>query len=498
MAERRLPISPILSDPPEGIQLEILPKERFSRFVQKRYRGIGNRTFERRMRKLARMRRIPPLLRYQSRPYYSPLQIVTFHQGDIFTEERAAEFNRLLALIHEVQNVYIPEIRSNGRIALWIESRDLVNRTHTYPVSAIREWRQGLIGSGKLVLQDLLTRFDISIESLSWWRLEFASANHGLDPLAEWSDLVEKIAYQERQKLRYEALLAQDYRDLGTLMVLLLRDLGVMKPYEELQDIFDASGRDQETGAPHWRVEKFGREHLDDHFYQLELIANDYDINPKPRGIIFTEGDEWRALEVLFRARGFDPAVLGIEFRSIHSIGNFNFHHWRGFLEYMHEKQVIVYFAIDSERKDLQQQIEKFTTSPRLTQVEGLARVLPSKKRIWAWAKSFEESNFTDAEIALGFTALGKPLSAQEVERARVNPQRTKGLAKDLLESHGPLSKPELDIALVRALLATADTRSDLRPVEAFVDEAGRTIALNHQPTHSESIAFNRKSGYLG
>jgi hypothetical protein len=179
----------------------------------------------------------------------------------------------------------------------------------------------------------------------------------------------------------------EDYRDLGLVVVLLLRDLGALQPHEELQDIFDVSGRDAETGAPHWRLEKFGRDHLDDHFYQLELVANDYDLNPRPRGIIFTEGEEWRALDVLFRARGFDPAVLGIEFRSIFGIGNFNFHHWQAFLEYMHEKQVLVFFAIDAERPDLQQQIEKFTTTARLSRVEGLTKVLPTRERIRTWEK---------------------------------------------------------------------------------------------------------------
>lgn len=459
---------------------------------------MGDRTFEARMRRLVRLRRMRPLLRYRGRAYYSPLHIVAFHSGEWFDDRRSKEFEALIALVHEVQDFYVPEARSNGRIALWVESRGFFNRMLSYPVTTVRERRRELLASGRLDLLALLSKHGLTTDAIRWWRLQFASTNRGLDPLREWSDLVEKVAYAERQKLRFDALLAQDYREFGTILVLILRDLGAMKPYEEFDDVFDCSDRDPESGAPIWRVAKFGQEHLGDHFYQLELIVNDYDINPKPRGIVFTEGDEWKAIEILFRARGFDPKVLGIEFRSIHSIGNFNFHHWRAFLEYMQEKQVLVYFAIDSERKDLQLQIEKFITTPRLTRIEGLKKVVPTRERICVWDKSFEESNFTDEEIAAAFTRLGRQLTTEEVGRERVDPHRTKGLAKALLETHGPLSKPELDIELVAQLLARTDMRKELRPVEAFVGDAGQAIALNHQPSHADTIAFNRRSGFLG
>lgn len=495
---RRPPAPPILTQPAADIQLEVLSRGSFFTFCEKRFRDIGERTFGRRMRQLARLGRMCPLLRHRRRPFYSTVQIVSFHRGDTFPEERAIQFNRLVALMHELQNAYMPEVRSNGRIGLWVKSRDLLTVTHSYPVSAIRDWRRELISSGQLCPADVLAQHTLTADDLEWWRLEFAAKVHGLDPLDNWHELVEKIAYGERQKLRYEALLAQDYRDLGTFVVLLLRDVGVLKEHEELCDIFDGSPRDEDSGAPGWRLNQFGREHLNDHFYQLELIANKYDINPKPRAIVFSEGDEWKALQLLFRARGFDPNTLGIEFRSIHSIGNFSFHHWRAFLEYMHEKQVLIYFAVDSERKDLQKQIEKFTTTRRLTDVEGLSRVLPNRERICVWEQSFEESNFTDEEIATAFTALGKPVLPSEVASCRTDATRSKGLAKVLIDKYGPVSKPELDVALMTQLISSSERRTDLRPVESFVDKAGQLIALNHQPTHRESIARNRQSGYLG
>jgi hypothetical protein len=459
---------------------------------------MGDGRFEQRMRRLARLRLLPPLLRYKRKAYYSPLQIFTFHRAEHTTPERLAEFDRLIALLHEIQDWYVPEVRSNGRLAQWIESRNIFSKTTWSSVSYFRERRHLAIQDGTLQPHDAIKRHDLTIEQLKKLRLDIASTVHGLDPLRDWQDLVEMIGYEKRQELRYEALLAQDFRDLGNAIVLLLRDLEGMKPQDELADIFDLSGRDNETGAPHWRVRRFGREHLNDHFYQLELIANDYDINPKPRGIIFTEGDEWQAIQLLFRARGFNPATQGIEFRSIHGIGNFNFDHWRGFLEYMHEKQVFVYFVIDSERGDLQQQVEEFTTTKRLTHVDGLDKVLPKRERICAWKESFEESNFTDEEIATAFNGLGKSITPAQVATIRANPNRTKGLAKALMDTTGRFSKTELAIALIQQLIDTQETRTEKRDVEEFVDEAGWTIALNHQPTHAETIQLNRRSGSFG
>ena len=487
-------VPPILREVPDGLQLEILSRREFYQFLDKRFRALSETSFDRRLRKLARRRILRPLLRYQRKPYYSTFQFILFHQGEMFASERVAEFERLLALMHELQDVYLPEVRSNGRIARWVKSRSLLTVTESYSVGAIRDWRRRRLATD-IDLKGALAKFALTIEQVQWWRRKFALIAHGLDPMVAWEDLVEKIAYDERQKLKYEALLAQDYRDIGNFALLLLRDLGAAEAHEKLTDIFDLSARDHESGAAHWLVEKYGRNHLDDHFFQLELITNDYDINPKPRAIILTEGDEHEALGRLFRARGFDPNILGVEFRSLFGIGDFNFHHWRAFIEYMHEKQVLIYFVIDSERSDLAQQIADFTTRDRRNPVEGLKKVMP-RDRICKWQQSFEESNFTDEEVASALAAQGIAVSTKEIAAVRNDPSRTKGLIK-ALDLSG-LDKPRLDMTLVNQIIATAERRTDLRPVEKFVDDAGSLIALNHQPTHATTIAMNRKTGHLG
>jgi hypothetical protein len=487
-------LSPVLRDIPPGLQLEILPRREFYRFVEKRFRGFGEASYDRHMRKLARAQKLRPLLRYQRQPYYSPLQIVILHHGEILSIERIAEFERLIGVMHELQDLYMPEVRSNGRSALWVKSRNFLIVTETYSLSAIRDWRRKRITS-EVDLNAVIQKFQLTIEQLKWWRREFAAIVHGLDPMIAWEALVEKIAYDERQKLKYEGLLAQDYRDIGNFTLLLLRDLGAAKAHEKLTDIFDLSARDHESGAAHWLVEKYGRERLDDRLFQLELITNDYDINPKPRVILLTEGDEYEALRRLFRARGFDPNILGIEFRSLFGIGDFNFHHWRAFIEYMHEKQVLMYFVIDSERPDLAQQIADFTTKDRRNPVEGLKKVMP-RDRILKWPESFEESNFADEEIASALVDQEIVISARKISAVRNDASRNRGLIK-ALDLSG-LDKPRLDVALVDQIIATAEQRTELRPVEKFVDDAGALIALNHQPTHATTITLNRKTGHLG
>src|SRR6185436_17655481 len=100
------------------------------------------------------------------------------------------------------------------------------------------------------------------------------------------------------------------------------------------------------------------------------------------------------------------PDFAGIEFRSISGSGNFTLTNWQAFIEYMHEKQVLIFFLLDNEG-----QTEKTATrllkQKRRFAAEGLERVIPANNRIQIWASSFEEANFTDLEIAGALTSLG-------------------------------------------------------------------------------------------
>jgi hypothetical protein len=80
-------LPPILGAVPDGLQFEILPRRSFQTFVEKRFRDVGDRSFKARMRKLTRDRLLRPLIHHQPRAYYSPLQIVIFHQGETFVAD---------------------------------------------------------------------------------------------------------------------------------------------------------------------------------------------------------------------------------------------------------------------------------------------------------------------------------------------------------------------------------------------------------------------------
>ncbi|MBI5416362.1 hypothetical protein HZA55_00205 [Candidatus Poribacteria bacterium] len=74
------------------------------------------------------------------------------------------------------------------------------------------------------------------------------------------------------------------------------------------------------------------------------------------------------------------------------------------FIEYMHEKQVFIYFLLDKEGRT-SSEAEKLLKAKRRFDFQGLTNVIPDRDRIIIWGSSFEEENFTDYEIQPSLSA---------------------------------------------------------------------------------------------
>jgi len=230
----------------------------------------------------------------------------------------------------------------------------------------------------------------------------------------------------------------------------------------------------------------------------LEYLTNDYGINPKPRAIVLTEGDEWRSLERLFLEHGVEAASAGVEFRSIVGVGNFSLANWQMFIEYMHEKQVLLYFFVDREGSAVKE-AARFSGKKRRSPFEGLEIVIPPE-RIHVWATSYEEANFTDGEIVRALAKQGITFSRGRVARLRHRKDRSCGLAKAIAKTGVAFDKGRLSVDLAEELIRSRQRRPNMppRPVEASLDEAARHILLNHQPSNLMSQVANYKTGLLG
>ena len=498
----------VLPEIPDSSQNPLLTLDKFAKHCADRFRSISHWSLTDRLRDAAHSGYLRPLVVYESHLLYSSFQVwqvlhARWDEPD--TAKRVLAFEPVLRLLASVQDYYLPETRGNGRVAEWRDYGGAVVldgtwflKTLTYLSSTIRRFRQDALESGDLNPAAALEASGISGEDLRKWLRNIHMDATGLDPLRDWRDLVRSVSYTKRTKLRHEALLAVDLYAIVDVLRQVGIDAGLIPDAPEYADPTDLAPRDPNTKIPAWRLRKYG-ETLTKPHDKLEFICNDYDINPKPRGIVFAEGDEAAALALLFRAKGFDPELLGIEFRSIAGSGNFQLGNWQPFIEYMHEKQVLIYFVVDREG-DVERQARRLLNQRRVFACDGLEKVIPAADRITVWARSFEEDNFTDDELSSAFEQLGVTLASETIAAVR-NEAATAGLVERLIRLTGAeISKPKLDEVLITNLITwrVGNRNEPLRAVEKFVEDAGGMISLNHQPTSVDSVKRNRATGLLG
>ena len=117
-------------------------------------------TFSAMLKALADSGDLRPVFEYKAHPFYSTFQIyqiflINFRDSTNISSglrDQLTKFEKLLTLLLEIQDVYLPEVRGNLRTGLWLDyagSKVLsgtffCNRT-TYLLSALRSHQKQLI-----------------------------------------------------------------------------------------------------------------------------------------------------------------------------------------------------------------------------------------------------------------------------------------------------------------------------------------------------------------
>lgn len=497
---------------PNSTQNPLLSTGKFFKHCKRRFRWIGTKqSFTGWLGSKLERELIRAAYYHNDVSYFSTYQVWQINRlGDenIESEQAAitAEFETLLRLLARIQDFYLPEIRSNQRFGEHQDHRGAaaIGGTHFYArtqymLSDIREWRQDAIESGYFDLTQALSVTELDATALMRWIDRLTALAESIDPLSNWRMLMKYYRYSKRQQLKFEALLAQDFYEMAELLKLFVIDLDAEAGMGTLTNWSGIAPREYLSRTPQWKIERYGESLFRPH-EMLEFLSNEYDLNPKPRAIVFTEGEEWRAVEKLYAHYGYSPELLGIEFRSISGEGNFSLANWQCFIEYMHEKQILVYFLLDNEGHT-PKEARRLLKKKRTFSFPGLEKVIPSRDRIRVWSQSFEESNFTDAEIKRALTRQGVKASSQKVATVRAG-VRTKGLINALSDKLGAeIDKPRLAIDLADELISGRQKRpsaKSLRPIEKFVKQSGDLIMLNHQPANQEIQRLNIGTGLLG
>jgi hypothetical protein len=440
-------------------------------------------------------------------PYYSSFQIWQFWRisGSAKFSKKLerpivfAEFDALVRLLVQIQDYYLPLVRSDQRNGTCRDYGPGVDgiagtsfcTTKTYILDALHQWKNREISCKRFEPARVLSESGLSPADLREWICRFASDAESIDPMKEWQLLARFVEYSKRQKLKYDALLAQDFMELAEILRLFHADASDEPVFRDISEWTYGPISDNS-----WLEEKYG-DSLHRPCGLLEYVLNYYGLNAKPQAIIFTEGEEWRALGRLYEAIGAHPSYSGIEFRSLGGIGEFSLSNWQAFIEYMHEKQTIVYFVVDREGRAASEARRLLKKQRRFVH-PTLKKVIPSEDRLCLWSSSFEEANFSDEEIANAFGLQGMDCSPEAVTVSRGS--RT-GLIKRVAKNLGvEIDKRKLVVDLVDLLISWRQFHPNdpRRPIEGFVYESAQLIILNHQPTEPDSRNENYKTGLLG
>ncbi|MCG7853259.1 MAG: hypothetical protein MIO92_12125 [Methanosarcinaceae archaeon] len=308
-----------------------------------------------------------------------------------------------------------------------------------------------------------------------------------LDPLADWDQIVQFIAYEKKQRLKSHALLAQDFYAMALMVKMFYED----STKESMPDF--------RIGA-NWKVRYYGAETLANKLEYLEHLANEYRVNPRPKLILVVEGDgEFENIPRIAKAMGMDLNKTSIRLENLQGIDNLR--KLPHLIDHYHDLQTVVYVLLDNENnmRQFRQKILGMKSS------FGAKRMITKSEYVRLWDKNFEFDNFLDLEIAAGMTNQAGAeclFQEQEISKARIGNITLQAIYKNKV-GRG-LNKKDLASFLSNIIIEEVETAIDQkgltmkRKIIAEIIKITNIAFSNYFPVRKELWRKNQKSGYYG
>jgi hypothetical protein len=350
--------------------------------------------------------------------------------------------------------------------------------------------------------KSILTQLGISADDVKDLQERLAGNAGFVDPLESWYDLVAFVNTNERKRLKGDARYAQTlYASEHMLRMFYVELTGAkLHPPGEGDD---------------WTRESYyGTGVTDDPLQHLELVVNNYNLNPRPKLILLVEGDgEEEEIPRLFeRLLGHKPSLVGVEIRGLGGVGEFTgqkrrdkFGALEKFIDEHHHRQTIVFLILDNEGR---------VAEVKRGLVEAPSKLFPGRKvtkgdYIRVWEQSIEFDNFNDAELAaaLSTVAEGRYAFTQE-ELAECRAAHLTGGGDPLSRLYRAkldfdLPKRKLLSILVSRMLANRENEFDekhrgKRPLVRVLQEVLDLAVTNTWPVTREAWQEDQRSGHFG
>ncbi len=330
--------------------------------------------------------------------------------------------------------------------------------------------------------------------------VQFITSN--ADPLEDWYELVSFVALRKREKLKGAARFAQLGYAMEQMMRLFYRDLtGSMLPHPD-------EGWDWD------RTQKYGAGVTDNALKHLEYLVNEYNLNPRPKVVLFVEGDGEAAElpKLALSLLGSDFGTAGIEIRALGSVDEFsgdrrlNPHGALARLvDDFHARQTIVFVILDNENT---------AKRTREALVNARSKIVPERlltrpEYVHLWDRTFEFDNFSDDEIAEAMTEVAEGRYAfepDEIARCRAEwDEKPRDHLSALYRAKLQYGLPKKGLAsvLMKSVAMNAEIEAPAngdpkRPIVRLLQTVINLAVMNHQPESDEGWLLNQKTGYFG
>lgn len=406
-----------------------------------------------------------------------------------YCKKRANKEDGFVYICQILSNRYYPQTQTDQR-SLSITYSALSHHDWDWD-GYCRNW------NAKAVLDEL--KIDINeIENL---QKIIARTAEFIDPLEKWYELVSFVSVDKKKKLKGDALYAQTLYAMEYMLRLFYKDLtGIELLPPDESSYFD-------------KKKFYGEGIVEDELKYLEFIANQYNLNPRPKLILALEGNgEKEQIPRLSKELlGCSFPTFSIEAINIHGIGNFEgrkitdkYGAWEKFIDYYHSKQTLVFIILDNEGR-------VSTIKDKLTKATSKfypKRTVTKNEYIYIWKKNIEFDNFIPSEIAQAMTKLGEDrykFSAEEIKNCELTFGRENNPLGKLFmgKVNYEMEKPRLLEILFSFVISNLSSEFDDKknPKRDIVRVLLRIIELasrNYQPATKEIWEKNQESGWFG
>jgi len=322
-----------------------------------------------------------------------------------------------------------------------------------------------------------------------------------IDPLEKWYELVSFISVDKKKILKGDALFAQTLYSMEHMLRLFYKDI----TGDELLPPDESSYFDKKK--------YYGEGIIEDELKYLEFIANQYNLNPRPKLILVVEGEgeEQQFPRLSKELLNITFPVLGIEIVNLAGVGNFTgkkgmdkYGALEKFIDYYHSQQTIIFVILDNEGR-----VQKI--KQKLVNAQSKfcpKRYITKEDYIYIWDKSVEFDNFSPSELASAMTELSEKryvFSSAEIENSLSSfGAQTNPLGRLYQEKLGyGLDKPKLLEVLFSFVISNPkdefdDKKNPKRDIVKIILRIADLASRNYQSTTKEIKERHQESGWFG